>query len=469
MRKLLCLMLSLLLLFSAAAADEDNWVDSDPIYYIYSIENLLFNTHNVTLTGEAHFSLNGDWFKTANAVYRQDGENSYWDYRLKAPGPFADVRENGYTVVANGQSFFVMESYPSPGTYKSGADTARDTVLRESVQTQSMFLVLEHLAKNAYTILDNNSFTVSADANRNETMHIRLDENTPDLVNLSLTLFWQYTARRFFEVDTEQIDEFLLEQTQDYSTVSRRLLATARGLSVKSADFTVKMDGRELLQQIAGSASVSLNTVSGEENLLDIVFRLDVTDRDSTKVGEFTPEDYGVVPFHEDEPVTPMNEERMDLLESLSTHADFSWDKAGYKDEMDRFCSGSARQVGEYFFMKREADIGSEYLLTVTDPLGNLIELRHSDGFDAEQILMPYADEQLVRDSLDKARTFLNLRYPSAAARMGEMKLSWWREKDGRVDFCFEQDPVPETDTVTIIVRALPEWHIESVVCGDNG
>ena len=49
------------------------------------------------------------------------------------------------------------------------------------------------------------------------------------------------------------------------------------------------------------------------------------------------------------------------------------------------------------------------------------------------------------------------------------MKLVWWREKDGRVDFFFEQDPAPDTHSITMIIRALPEWHVELINCESNG
>ena len=473
MKKLLCLMLSLLLLVSAAAADEDNWVESDPIFYVGAIEDLLFSTHNVTLTGEAHFSLDGEWFKTANGVYRQDGKNSYWDYRLTAPGVDGSVRENGYTIVANPDQFYVMESWPHPGTYRNGSDFAGDTVLRKTGQTQTMILALRELANNAYSILDEGTLTPSADENRNETLHIRLDGNTPAMVNLSLTLFWQYAARRFLEVDTEQVDESQSEETlQDYGTTSKYLLAATRYLTVKKADITLKMNNLGQLEQIAGSASVQLRTVLNEDSLLDVVFRLDVTDRGSTKVAEFRPEDYNVVLYQEPagSGLTPQDEASMARHEALSEHVYFSWSKAGYGDGgMDYYTSGNSRLIGDCYFFKWEGSDSLPYLLAVLDPDGNLMQLRHEDGFDADRQPAPYQDEQLVRDALAKTMAFLQECYPDAAARMEKLELSWWRGQDGRVDFCFEQPAASGEENISVIVRALPEWRIEEVRCETAG
>ena len=465
MKKLLCLILALLLC-PAALADQDNWVEASPELYVGAIEDVLFKVHNVTLTGEASFSLDGEWFKTANAVYRQDGENSYWDYRLTAPDFDGNRRENGYTVVANGQYYYVMESDPHPGTYKSGSDNPQNTVLRKTVQSQSMMTVLYTLANQAYTLLGKDAVSAEADAARTETLHIRLDENTPDHINLALSMFWQYASRRFLDMDTERIDATEPLSIYDFATVSKGVLACTRYLSVKKADLTVVMDANGWLQQISGSASVLLTTVRDGEKQLDATFKLDVTDRGATKVDIFKPADYNVT-LYEEEPL--YDDETLSRWESITDHAYFSWNKAGFEKEMVKFSNGNHRPIGDYYYMYFSGDEGPESLLTIVDFDGKLVEMQHFDGFEAKRNETPYQDETLVKDTLEKTRAFLEDRYPDVAAQMGEMKLAWWREKDGRVDFCFEQDPIRESHGITLTVRALPEWRIEDVICDSNG
>ena len=464
-KKLLCLILALLLC-PAAFADEDNWVEASPELYVGAIEDVLFNTHNVTLTGEASFSVDGNWFKTARAVYRQDGENSYWDYRLTAPAADGNERANGYTIVANGSYYYVMESDPHPGTYRSGSDTPQDTVLRKSVQTQTMVTVLRNLANQAYTLLGADAISTSADAEKTETLHIQVKENVPDHVNLALSMFWQYAARRFFEMDTEQIDATAELVVSDFGSVSKGLLAATRYLSVKSADLTVVMDAKGYLRKISGSASVLLNTIRDGEKQLDVTFRLDVTERGTTKVAEFNPDDYNVDLYVEPD---PLDDEYTDRLEGWSDHAYFSWYRAGYEKDMEKFNTGSGWWYGDLYYMKHEGDEIAETLLTVVDSEGTLLEMQHNDRFTAKTEYTSYPDEQLVKDTLDKTRAFLEERYPDVAVRMGDMKLVWWREKDGRVDFFFEQDPAPDTHGITVTVRALPEWRIENINCDSNG
>ena len=95
-------------------------------------KDLLFDTHNVTLTGTADFSLDGVRFKTVNAKYIQDGTDSYWKYQLLTPQKDKDKDyESGFTVIANGWQLYTMDSY-YPGTYREGFDTESDTLVRTS-------------------------------------------------------------------------------------------------------------------------------------------------------------------------------------------------------------------------------------------------------------------------------------------------------------------------------------------------
>ena len=68
---------------------------------------LLFRTSNVTIKGEASFSLDGNWFKTAKAEYIQDGDRSFWELKLSSPKMDGTVRENGYTIIADGSKVYV--------------------------------------------------------------------------------------------------------------------------------------------------------------------------------------------------------------------------------------------------------------------------------------------------------------------------------------------------------------------------
>ena len=100
-------------------------------------EELLFATSNVTITGKAEFTLDGEWFKTAEIKYIQDGDRSFWDLKLTSPKQDGTERHNGYTVIADGSKIYVMEVY-RPGIYKTGTGTPQSTLLRKSIQLDLM-------------------------------------------------------------------------------------------------------------------------------------------------------------------------------------------------------------------------------------------------------------------------------------------------------------------------------------------
>ena len=93
-KKMVALIAALMLTVLAAGAFAET-----PARRMYdSIFNLLFDTSNVTLTGHAEFSLDGEWFKTADTKYVQDGTNSFWDWKLLSPRWDGSQRETGYRI-----------------------------------------------------------------------------------------------------------------------------------------------------------------------------------------------------------------------------------------------------------------------------------------------------------------------------------------------------------------------------------
>ena len=64
-------------------------------------EKLLLDTSNVTIRGSAVFTLEGERFKTAEILYKQDANNSHWQLDLKTPRENLPDRETGYTIIGN--------------------------------------------------------------------------------------------------------------------------------------------------------------------------------------------------------------------------------------------------------------------------------------------------------------------------------------------------------------------------------
>ena len=98
---------------------------------------LLFETENVTLTGHAEFSLDGEWFKTAEGTCIQAGDDAYQRLRLTTPLADGSNRETGYTVVAKGSQVSAIEDY-YPQYYREYGRNPDQSMIKPTVYLNSL-------------------------------------------------------------------------------------------------------------------------------------------------------------------------------------------------------------------------------------------------------------------------------------------------------------------------------------------
>ena len=288
MKRFLTMLLALLMIAGCALADS-------PLSRMYdAASELLFDTVNVTLTGEATFSLDGERFKTAEIVYRQDSFRSYWDLKLWTPRENGPERETGYTIIADGEKIYVMEAF-YPGTYKTGLSGEQNTLLRRSVQLDLVAGLIRQLADQADTLLPEGAVTVVSNTEDGMTVRLQLGENTPAIVNTALNLAVQFAGKRWFFADPDYMDDRSMAPMINYLTPTQAILFSTKSYSVQALDVTFKRDFSGSLEQIAGSAAFDLHTGKDGLRTLETTFRLDVSDRGSTKVAPFDPAAFGVV------------------------------------------------------------------------------------------------------------------------------------------------------------------------------
>ena len=139
MKKLLCMLLVICLLAGAALAESNVGKLFD------AARTLAFDTHNVTLTAEAKFSYDGEWFKTMHASYKQDGVKSYLSYMLDTPKIDGTVYTGGYTVYGNGNTSYSNDTYY--GNYYNEHNTVEsDTILTADNRILAALAVARELA-----------------------------------------------------------------------------------------------------------------------------------------------------------------------------------------------------------------------------------------------------------------------------------------------------------------------------------
>lgn len=101
-----------------------------------SVLGLLFDTDNVTLKVEATFLLDGEWFKTAHIVLKQDGTQSIQQVLLDTPRIGRAVYQGGYTVHGDGDKAYAVETWGGP-FYTEHPHVPDHSVVRKTALSQA--------------------------------------------------------------------------------------------------------------------------------------------------------------------------------------------------------------------------------------------------------------------------------------------------------------------------------------------
>ena len=475
MKKLIALIAALAMIILTVSAFAET-----PVRMMYdSAFNLLFDTSNVTLTGHAEFSLDGEHFKTANARYIQDGANSLLEWKLLTPRKDGTEREGGYTVIANGENVYVMEVF-YPGVYKTGSTTESNTIMRKSIQLNLLRDLLRILSDQADTLLGKDAVTVQSDK-AGMTVHIHTGKDVPELVNTALNMTAQFVAKRYFGTDYDHISERFMGPMENYITVTQAILGSTCYMSLNQSDITMKRDADGHFESAEGKVAIELSTGDDGMRMLDISFRLDASDFGGSKVAVFNPDDYGVKPVNgnmagQELPLPDPEKEKM-ILEAAASR----WTLAGYP--FDDTMKGSVRvdstvpgQGDGRIYIDFVNEDESAHWAYFTDSFGRLLGLhnttnnwqnRYEDWHSEE-----YPDRKLVKETEEKILSWLAGENPELGADDLSLKNDWWYQTgdDLYLHFWEGGEPVSHAwDEVDCIVRVRPEWRIEWFSCIANG
>ena len=262
--------------------------------FVAAGRSLLFETDNVTLTGHAEFSYNGERFKTADILYKQDGAYSHWQLDLLTPVPNKPDMETGYTVVANGEAIYSMEKY-HPGVYSVWYDIPCSSVLRRTLKSDAVMSLASAAAPVLETLLPDGAMTVADSADGREIRISLTKETTPDLLNSTLYLAADFFVHRLMATDID-LDWTDYTGTFDrYQTVTEAILHTTDSIALGDTSLVIRMTADGRLAGISGEAVVLLTSSETNDAPLNISFDLSVTDYGSTVVKTFDPAAFGVV------------------------------------------------------------------------------------------------------------------------------------------------------------------------------
>ena len=161
---------------------------------------LLFETDNVTLTGRAEFSYEGQLFKTFNGSYIQDGSSSYMRTRFDTPLVDGTVRTGGYTVVANDGRAYSMDlnmPYYSQSTASRSESILTNTVIRSSLMRFGGLLIdlMEDRMAGAIT-------QTAHETGTDYTIRLQPGE-TPEAAGAALTVLMQLLGKQYLYIDPQ--------------------------------------------------------------------------------------------------------------------------------------------------------------------------------------------------------------------------------------------------------------------------
>ncbi len=265
---------------------------------------LLFDTDNVTLNGNAYFSLDSELFKTVNAKYVQDGVNSIWDYQLISPlRDGSGDRESGYTVYANGEPIFTVDrSYP--GTFRNGFGEAQNTLVRRSAQMDQIVDLAGAALACMEPLLPQGAVEVVTENHTGKTVRVTLEKSSiSDLTNTVFNLCTQMAISRAIEPVDFDILPYTYSLFRDYFTPAKAIISCTERYNLDYLDATVTLDGNGRLRALDLGMTVILDLaeecVTADEpaqHRLDVTLSVKVSDYGTSKVAAFDPEAEGLKP-----------------------------------------------------------------------------------------------------------------------------------------------------------------------------
>lgn len=463
---ILFILLALTMAGNAAAENEKPLTD-----LCESAFELLFRTSNVTIKGEASFSLDGNWFKTAKAEYIQDGDRSFWDLKLSSPKMDGTVRENGYTIIADGSKVYVMEVF-HPGLYKTGTSAPQSTILRNSVQMELMKQVVLSLAEQAET--EPKLQTLLIEENETEkAISIKLTGDAPDWFNTSLNILAEYAAKRYFHIDYDQIGIRNIVPMSYYLTTTEGILSCTTSVAIKQADFTITKDSNGQIERISGSSSFLLNMARDGERTLDISFDFTVSGKGTSQVSSFDPLFYNVKLVEGGMNIEETEYTEVDdyTQERLIDQAKEAWKQAGYT--LDPSTYGYCYKQNGRYCTELNDTTGNQFLSSITNADGKILELRNTKNswqdknFNYEN---DYPDSQMTEEAGEMVMEYLKEANPEDVKRIDHLKLQCWYEENDELYFEFCEDPISQDwDGFLVVVKVKPYWQLMYYSCFSNG
>ena len=448
-----------------------------------SIVNLLFRTSNVTLTAKAELSLDGEWFKTAEGTWKQDFGRSFRKLDLRSPRLDGTERKNGYTIVTEDSQYYLMEVF-TPGVYKTGGIGNRNSILRNTVESEQMIKLGKALMGSANLLLGEGAMTVSEGK-----VSIKVDSNVPALFNAALNECARFALKRYYGVDQDVCQKEGGASLSSYATKFQGLVYSMTDVSLRSAEITATMDASGNLQHVEGTIGLYVQTYDGMHQL-DIKLQADATDRDATMVKKFDPNDYGVAPAQDyneqyglpegatieqgfemgdvaGSNVPVLNDE---FIGEICLEAMNKWNKTGF--DMCSVSETGFQALADSYEINLKNTQGESWK-TCYKKDGRFSSMQYApndwQGDITKYTYEPAPDAKTDEEARKFLMDFMQKVTPDVLGKVTDLKMEWMYEINGAVYAQYDEYPLSPKDGVLLVVRLSPDMRVEYYSCTSNG
>ena len=465
MRRFIALLMIMSLLWSMANAD----ISAAQIFD--AAADLLTDTSNVTLTGSATFSLDGEPFKFVETTYVQDGVNSKWVLNLSSPRADGSMRENGFTAIANNRYKYGIEVF-QPGVYRVAEDDPQSVILRPSAEL-SQLTSMGHGLMELIPAWPEDVFSYTEGGQ----LHVRLEEEQiPDSVSNLISLAVLLAVQRTTNIvdDSIAVPPYPEEANAmtDYITPTQGIICCTEKYELTEVSVDAKLDEENRFTEANGTVRFTLHTFLEGEHDLHIAFAGTASDYGSSTVPAFDAAEYGVVPaegayipqsegLSEKEdgrahqrsdfsgPSIPSHDPRVkpEDMEAWETQL---WEKAGYDPEKLLHS-----ETAHCWF----AEDGT--LLELQDETAPWLEdLSTAEWFDE----FPEAESEAVKP----LREFLQFANPGMGKDFN-FRMVWKAKIGGATYIQYDMSSPYSDESILFVVKEQPDYQIQYFSCISNG
>lgn len=426
--------------------------------------DLLFHTDNVTVTGEAVFSLDGEWFKTAKLEYVQDGYRSFYKLDLVTPREDDTEINSGWTIISDEEGYLSVMEVRHPGIYNAGVDDACNTLLRRSSELDAIAELGGLLIGQVEGLLPEGAVTA-----QDNTVHIVLaQDQIPAVAVSAVNLGFSYLCDRWFSYGHDRTlypEEPLA--FEGYTTVTEALANGTVYWALRGVDVEAATDDQGRLTAVKGAIQVASTFRDDTERLIEVQFDLSMTDYGASHVDDFDPDAYGVslpdwyygeeadgvaisgeeCEYWVNEAVSLLNKQGYEVPENPDWSVWYSWNGT--------YCVELYPSDGTYYFCAFEID-GSVFTMGFMSSPWMSLEDEEAKDLDVET----------VAAAKSLAVSFLKENNPARAEYVDDFSVdSMCKSEEGFLYLNLYDD----ASSVYCVVRLEPDLRIEYIACDSNG